>query len=143
MPSTTALAIATPETTLPPLPRTDRSEEIFAVALANVEPGDRAALVTLVAVRGRSSRPLGAQMVVFEDGRHCGYVAGGCIEAAVAAEAQKAIASGHGRVLTLGEGSPFFDIVLPCGGSLDLLIQVFEDIAPIAQVHEAMARREM
>lgn len=50
-----------------------------------------------------------------EDGLSCGLVPGGCVEAAVAAEAIEAIRAGSDRMLVLGDGSKFFDIVLPCG----------------------------
>jgi hypothetical protein len=50
------------------------------------------------------------------DGGYWGFVSGGCTEAAVASEAIAALRVGHDRFLKLGEGSPFFDIVLPCGG---------------------------
>lgn len=41
------------------------------------------ALVTLVEIRSGAARALGAQMAVRGDGGYCGYVSGGCTEAAV------------------------------------------------------------
>ncbi|WP_197486936.1 XdhC family protein, partial [Rhizobium bangladeshense] len=75
-----------------------------------------AALATLVEIRGGAARAIGSQIAVATDGSFCGYVSGGCVEAAVATEALLAIAEGKDRVVEFGLGSRFFDIVLPCGG---------------------------
>ncbi len=82
--------------------------------------GQRTALVTLVGVEGGAPRQAGAQMAVAEDGRYVGYLSGGCLEQAVALEAQAVIAAGQNRLVRYGKGSPYFDIKLPCGSGLDL-----------------------
>ncbi|CAN5364067.1 molybdenum cofactor insertion chaperone PaoD [soil metagenome] len=84
--------------------------------------GERVAIVTLTDVIGRSSRAPGTQMGVSETGSFCGSFSGGCVEAAVVAEAQRVIATGHAETMRFGDGSPFIDIKLPCGGGIDLLI---------------------
>ena len=61
-------------------------------------------------------------MVVREDGRYCGFVSGGCVEAAAAFEALEMMGSGRDREIRYGEGSPWFDIVLPCGGGITLTL---------------------
>jgi xanthine dehydrogenase accessory factor len=110
---------------------TDRAVEVLDFALHAAEAGRAVALCTLVEIRGGSSRSLGAHMAVADDGIYCGYVSGGCTEAAVAAEALQAISTGHDRFVMLGEGSPFFDIVLPCGGGVTIAVHVLRDITPI------------
>lgn len=126
--------------TEPPLPyrahTTDKSEDILRFALEGIEAGHRVALVTLVGITGGAARALGAQMAVWDDGAYCGFVSGGCTEAAVAAEAVLAITSGNDRFLRLGEGSPFFDIILPCGGGITLAIHVLHQAHPL---HTALA----
>jgi xanthine dehydrogenase accessory factor len=82
--------------------------------------GQRTALVTLVGVEGGAPRQAGAQMAVAEDGRYAGYLSGGCLEQAVALEAQAVIAAGQNRLVRYGKGSPYFDIKLTCGSGLDL-----------------------
>ncbi len=82
--------------------------------------GLRTALVTLVSVEGGSPRQPGAQMAVAEDGSYAGYLSGGCLEQAVALEAQAAISAGANRLVRYGKGSPYFDIRLPCGSGMDL-----------------------
>lgn len=98
--------------------------------------GQRAALVTLVAIEGPGPRPLGAQMAVSEDGRYVGYLSGGCLEGAVALEAQAVIRAGQNRLVRFGRGSKYFDIVLPCGSGLDLY---FDQTIPLATL-DAMSR---
>jgi xanthine dehydrogenase accessory factor len=99
------------------------------------------ALCTLVEIRGGSSRALGAHMAVRADGNYCGYISGGCTEAAVAAEAVLAIANGTDRFLMIGEGSPFFDIVLPCGGGITIAIHVLRNQGPITKALADLERR--
>lgn len=99
------------------------------------------ALATLVGIRGGAARPLGAQMTVRIDGLYCGFVSGGCTEASVAAEAIEALRVGHDRYLSLGEGSPFFDIVLPCGGGIRLSIHVLNDVKAIQELLDTVGTR--
>lgn len=96
--------------------------------------GKGAVLVTLVEIRGGAARPLGAQMVVREDGRYCGFVSGGCVEAAAAFEALEMMGSGRDREIRYGEGSPWFDIVLPCGGGITLTLHKLRSAQPLLAV---------
>ncbi|MGF6178576.1 XdhC family protein [Ensifer sp. 4252] len=140
----TARIAADPET-LATEPRvafiSDDAIDILAFAVQSLQEGRGAALITLVEIRGGAARRLGAQMVVRDDGLYCGFVSGGCTEAAVAADAMIALAKGMDRRLRLGEGSPFFDIVLPCGGGITLAIHVLADAAVLRQALAALDRR--
>lgn len=120
---------------------TDDPLDILRYASSSFKEGVPVALVTLVDIRGGAARPLGAQMAVRIDGLYCGFVSGGCTEAAVAAEAVDALYAGHDRFLQLGEGSPFIDIVLPCGGGIRLSIHVIRAIEPIDDVLAQLALR--
>ncbi|MGO7212873.1 XdhC family protein [Rhizobium ruizarguesonis] len=101
-----------------------------------------AALATLVDIRGGAARALGAHMAVAADGRFCGYVSGGCVEAAVASEALLAMAQGRDRTVKFGDGSPFFDIVLPCGGGISVAIHVLKDVGALRHVLDRLERRQ-
>lgn len=110
---------------------TDQPLEILRFANDETKAGRRCALVTLIEIEGGASRALGTQMAVSENGRYCGYISGGCIEATVARDAIIALSRGQSRLLRLGLGSPYFDIVLPCGGGITLAIHIItqpEDI---------------
>lgn len=104
--------------------------------------GMATALVTLTDIRGGSSRPRGAQMVVREDGQYCGVVSGGCVEAAAACEALEVIHTGCYRDVVYGQGSPYMDIVLPCGGSITLHIRPLYQAQPLLTVLNALGRRQ-
>lgn len=98
--------------------------------------GERVALVTVIQIDGVAPRPLGAQMAVSESGAWAGYISGGCLEQALVVEAQRAIREGRNRIVRYGEGSPYFDIRLPCGSGIELYIE--QGLSP-ALVQEANA----
>ncbi|WP_201839375.1 XdhC family protein [Microvirga zambiensis] len=104
--------------------------------------GQRAALVTITGLTGSSSRPVGTLMGVTEDGRFAGSFSGGCIEAAVVAEAVEAIRDGRPRQVRYGAGSPYIDIRLPCGGGVDLLFQPTHDPDVIRQAVSRLEARQ-
>ncbi|TSJ59874.1 XdhC family protein [Atlantibacter subterranea] len=101
-----------------------------------------AALVTLVEIRGGAARPLGAQMAVRGDGQYCGFVSGGCVESAVAWEALEAMLDGEDRTVVYGEGSPYFDIVLPCGGGITLTVHILRAVQPLLAVLNSLEQRQ-
>jgi len=104
----------------------DNPADILRFAADAMQHGG-AALATLVEIRGGAARALGSHVAVAADGRFCGYVSGGCVEAAVAAEALQALAEAQDRIVKFGEGSSFFDIALPCGGGITISIHVLRD----------------
>ncbi|KPH05069.1 XdhC family protein (plasmid) [Rhizobium acidisoli] len=119
----------------------DDPAELLRFAIdANASGG--AALATLVEIRGGAARTLGSHMVVAANGRFCGYVSGGCVEAAVASEALLAMAAGRDRTVTFGDGSPFFDIVLPCGGGISVAIHVLKNAGALRHVLDRLERRQ-
>lgn len=95
--------------------------------------GVRGALVTICALNSGAPKPLGTQLGVLEDGRHIGYVSGGCVEPAIAEEVAAVIARGRNEILTFGRGSRFIDIRFPCGGGIDVHIQVDPDPAILGE----------
>ena len=62
---------------------TDDAKAILTFAADGAETKYGSALVTLVEIRSGAARALGAQMAVRGDGGYCGYVSGGCTEAAL------------------------------------------------------------
>jgi xanthine dehydrogenase accessory factor len=102
----------------------------------------RGALVTLVAVEGGSARAPGAQMAVLEDGRFAGYLSGGCLETIIASEAVRLMAAGRDDVLRFGAGSPFVDVRLPCGGSIDLHVHIDPDPVLLAAARARLSTRQ-
>lgn len=111
----------------------DDPASVFALLLEGAREGIAGALVTIVGIDGGAPRALGAQMAVLADGRYCGYVSGGCVEASVATEAMRCIAAGADETLRFGAGSPFIDIRLPCGGGIDVHVHVRPDAGLLAE----------
>jgi xanthine dehydrogenase accessory factor len=102
----------------------------------------RCALVTLVGIHGAAPRRIGAQMAVSADGGIAGSFSGGCLDAAVIEEAQRALAEGASRRIRYGSDSPYVDIVLPCGSGLDLQFDGAVPAATIDAIAQALTRRE-
>jgi xanthine dehydrogenase accessory factor len=94
--------------------------DVFRFLAAAQSGKKRVVLVTICHVTGASTRNPGAHLVVDEDGNYAGSLSGGCIEAAVMAEALEVLKSGSPRYVRYGQGSPYIDIKLPCGGGIDL-----------------------
>lgn len=84
----------------------------------------------------------GAHMAVSEDGQYVGSLSGGCIERSVVSEALDSLKEGRPRVVRFGEGSPYLDIRLPCGGGLDVHFMPFNDATLAQHCKNAIAARE-
>jgi xanthine dehydrogenase accessory factor len=116
--------------------------EVLRFLAEEGQRGQRTALVTITGLTGSSSRPVGTLMGVAANGSFAGSFSGGCIEAAVVAEAQEAILDGHSRQVRFGADSPYIDIKLPCGGGVDLLFQPDPDLEAIRLAVALLDRRE-
>ena len=113
----------------------------FEAARTLLTRPDAAGLAIIVGVDGPSYRPLGTMAAVFEDGTQVGSLSSGCIDADVRRHAVEAQLEGRARLLRYGAGSPFRDILLPCGGGLDILVIPRPDRSVLAGVAECLADR--
>jgi len=84
--------------------------------------GDDSVLATLTAVIGGGPRPPGTQMLISSEGL-CGFLSGGCIEADIVAHAAEVLATGQPWRLIYGDGGPFPDIRLVCGGRVEVMLE--------------------
>jgi xanthine dehydrogenase accessory factor len=99
----------------------EKERDVYALLKQGAAHGIAGTLVTIISIEGGSPRAVGAHMAVLADGRYCGYVSGGCVEAAVAAEALRLMATKSDDVIIkFGAGSRYLDIKLPCGGAINL-----------------------
>ena len=94
--------------------------DIAAFALRHIDKGT--ALVFVTATEGGSVRAPGLRMAVRADGATIGFMSNGCVEADVAAVAVEAIREQRFTETAYGRGSGKIDIVLPCGGRVDVAI---------------------
>lgn len=133
----TALAVLPRDTGLDP----DDPASVFTLLAEGARDGIAGALMTIIAIEGGAPRALGAQMAVLADGRFCGYVSGGCVEVALAGEAIRCIGGGADEVLRFGVGSPFIDIKLPCGGSIDVHVHVRPASQLVSEAQQMLAQR--
>ena len=88
--------------------------------------GRRAAMATVVRIRGSSYRRPGAKFLVEDDGCTLGGVSGGCLEADVREIALSVMRTGKPRLLHYETGSDehtVWGLGLGCNGSIDIFVQ--------------------
>jgi xanthine dehydrogenase accessory factor len=86
--------------------------------------GEKLALATVIKVDGSAPRSEGAKMIVAASGKVAGSVSGGCVESAVAHEAQAVLASGQPTIARFGiNREMMWDVGLSCGGAIDVFIE--------------------
>lgn len=115
--------------------------EVLKSAVAWLDAGRKATLATVVKTWGSAPRPIGAMLVIRDDGHVMGSVSGGCVEDDLI-ERVKAhqMAGGKPEIVTYGvtaEQAARFG--LPCGGTLQL---VLEPVKPESQLKELLATIE-
>ena len=123
----------------------DDLDDIPRIALDWHRAGTGAALATVVQTWGSAPRRVGAMLAVSGAGDMAGSVSGGCVEGAVVAEAQDAIADGAPRMLEYGVADgDAFAVGLACGGTIRVLVQPVGSALPedvLADLIEARAAR--
>jgi xanthine/CO dehydrogenase XdhC/CoxF family maturation factor len=86
----------------------------------------RAALATVVRVRGSSYRSPGARMLITEDGKWVGSISGGCLEGDALRKARKVMTDKVAMTVTYDtteESNQNLGIGLGCNGVIDVLIE--------------------
>jgi len=92
--------------------------------LAEIEAGGtRAALATVIRVRGSVPRHAGTKMIVFADGRFEGTIGGGKLEDEVIKAAVAAIKSGKPELLKYSFQDPDQGDVGVCGGEMEVFVE--------------------
>ena len=110
--------------------------------------GQRALMATVVRTWGSSPRPVGSIMALCEDGSVVGSVSGGCIEddliyrftqAYAAKEPGHQIPSGPPTFVKYGiTADEAHRFGLPCGGTMELLLEYEPDAASLAELVQAL-----
>ena len=103
--------------------------------------GHRAVLGTIVRTWGSAPRPVGSLVAIRDDGLVAGSVSGGCIEDDLVDRVRrKALAAEAPQRVTYGvTAEEAFRFGLPCGGTIELIL---EPLAPQSQIAELLARTE-
>src|SRR5882762_6931552 len=122
--------------------------EVVRSALKWTESGHRATLGTVVHTWGSAPRPVGAMLVIRDDGQVMGSVSGGCVEDDLIDKVRtKAIAAEKPEVTTYGvtqEQATRYG--LPCGGTLQIVLEPvgkeskLKELLTVIERHELAAR---
>lgn len=87
-----------------------------------IEMEELKAVAIIEGIDGASYRPLGAAMFLDSSGAAIGSLSSGCIDGDIVLQMRSVASEDRGRRVRYGEGSPYIDLRLPCGGGLDILI---------------------
>jgi len=99
----------------------------------------KAALATVVRVRGSSYRSPGARMLITNDGKWVGSISGGCLEGDALRKARQVMTTGIPMTVTYDtreESNQNLGIGLGCNGVIDVLIQPVAPETTSSPIHE-------
>jgi xanthine dehydrogenase accessory factor len=100
-----------------------------------MQNGHQLLLVTVVKTWGSSPRPVGALLALREDGRATGSISGGCIEDDLMYRLRKEGMPGQAELVTYGATAEEAKrLGLPCGGSMQLVIEPMHDASDLITV---------
>ncbi|NJN46488.1 MAG: XdhC family protein [Candidatus Competibacteraceae bacterium] len=117
--------------------------EVLRNAVAWLQAGHRVALVTVAQTWGSAPRPVGALLAMADDGRLSGSVSGGCIEDDLGRRVHSDFPERCEIIkygVTAEEARRFG---LPCGGTLQLVVEPLVNADALAPVLAAVERREL
>uniref|UniRef100_UPI00240A82F5 XdhC family protein n=1 Tax=Aeromonas finlandensis TaxID=1543375 RepID=UPI00240A82F5 len=98
---------------------------VISQAIEWQQQGKPVWLCTVLSTYGSSPRSPGALMVATSNGRHCGSLSGGCVEEDFLRRVAVGEYTADSQVIRYGKGGMEPNVPLPCGGTLDVLIEYF------------------
>lgn len=98
-------------------------------------------LAIITETQGPSYRSVGSVMAFLPDDKQIGSLSSGCIEADLAIHARGALEDGQPKAIRYGQGSPYIDIQLPCGGGLEILLVPRPDKGVLHHLMDTLANR--
>jgi xanthine dehydrogenase accessory factor len=107
--------------------------------------GHRVVLATVTRTWGSAPRPIGSVVAVRGDGQIAGSVSGGCIEDDLIAKVKEgALALQRPEVTRYGVGAEEATrFGLPCGGTLELVLEPVTDASRLPELLERLGRGEL
>ncbi len=107
--------------------------------------GRRVALGTIVKTWGSAPRPIGAMVAIRDDGQVVGSVSGGCVEDDLIEKIKtKSIAAQKPQLVTYGvTNEEATRWGLPCGGTLQLVMEPVSDESRIEELLERVSNQQL
>ncbi|HEV2113497.1 MAG TPA: XdhC/CoxI family protein [Terriglobales bacterium] len=107
--------------------------DIYEEVVSLRRQGRRAALATIIGVRGSIPSFQSAKMLVRDDGSILGTIGGGCVEAEVWQVAREVMEQERPRTLSFDlNQDPKFDTGLVCGGTVEIYV---EPVLPVPHLY--------
>ncbi len=122
---------------------TEHAPDVLAQAEGFIRNDQPFALITSLMIKGGSARDCGSLAVVTPEGDMFGYLSNGCIDRDLLLRAQETLRTGTKEFVQYGEGSKNFDLRLPCGGSLGVLIDPSPSRSQIMQACAQLRGRQL
>ncbi len=116
--------------------------DVLEFAHSQMDQGHAVALCVITRVTGGAMRARGTLMCITDNGLQAGYVSNGCVDGDIVVQARTAIETNRASSLRYGEGSPFKDIELPCGGAIELMILPRPDKSRIMELISTLHDRK-
>src|ERR1700741_1168217 len=119
--------------------------EVLRSAEAWRKAGHRVALGTIVKTWGSAPRPVGAMVAVRDDGQVTGSVSGGCVEDDLIDKVKAKLATWtRPELFTYGvTNEEATRWGLPCGGTLQLVMEPLSEHSHIAELLERIGKQEL
>src|SRR3954469_1835105 len=107
--------------------------------------GHQAALGTIVKTWGSAPRPVGAMVAIRDDGQVVGSVSGGCVEDDLIDKVKsKAVAAKKPELVVYGvTNEEATRWGLPCGGTLELVLEPLSQKSAIAELLERIGHQQL
>jgi xanthine dehydrogenase accessory factor len=119
--------------------------EVLKSAEAWRKAGRRVALGTIVKTWGSAPRPVGAMVAIRDDGQIAGSVSGGCVEDDLIEKIRnESIAAKRPQLVTYGiTNEEATRWGLPCGGTLQLVVEPLTEQSGIAELLERISHQQL
>jgi len=119
--------------------------EVLRTAEAWRKSGQRVALGTIVKTWGSAPRPIGAMVAIRADGQIVGSVSGGCVEDDLVEKVrEKFAAAKKPELVTYGiTNQEATRWGLPCGGTLQLVLEPLTEQSGIAELLDRVAHQQL
>ena len=119
--------------------------EVLRSAQAWMAAGHRVTLATIVRTWGSAPRPVGALLVIRDDGLVSGSVSGGCVEDDLIEKVKaKNLARDKPAIVTYGvTNEEATRWGLPCGGTLELVLEPLSGASGVTELLDTIGRQQL